>query len=226
MFRSKSFNVHRPATLGSLTHAKSVSDISSAAIDARIFMTIREVSASEALNITNRIMTTTMSTEWKCGSSEYLLGDSEQEKWNSRYDAAYTIFELVHNKVERSIRRKKISEINLLYFAAYFKGVPVGILEFSPENNIDSYNLPTVEYLATHCGIRNCGVLLMEHAVNKSLQLGNNGKIKLFPLEETKLAYIKMGFSSGNLGYLVLDPANSHKWRFSPSNNSYKYITW
>ncbi|WP_338803736.1 hypothetical protein WDV76_17300 [Xenorhabdus griffiniae] len=224
MFRSKSFNIPRPATLGSLTHAKSVSDIGSAVVDARIFITIKEVTPHEALNVTNIIMTTTMNTEWKCSSSEYLLGNNEQEKWNMRYYSAYSIFELVHNKIERFIRRKKLSKMDLLFFAAYFKGVPVGILAFIPVDNVTT-DLPTVEWLATHCGIRNCGVLLMEHAVNKSQQLGSNGKIKLFPLHEATQVYINMGFSPGNLGYMVLDPANSHKWRFNLSNNSYRYIT-
>ncbi|MBD1226346.1 GNAT family N-acetyltransferase [Xenorhabdus griffiniae] len=224
MFRSKSFNILRPATLDSLTHAKSVSDISSAVIDVSIFITIREVSPHEALNVTNIIMTTTMNTEWKCSSSEYLPGDNEQEKWNMRYDSAYSMFELVHNNIERFIRRKKLSRMDSLFFAAYFKGVPVGILAFTPANDITS-ELPTVEYLATHCGIRNCGVLLMEHAVNKSQQLGNNGKIKLFPLSEATPAYINMGFSRGDLGYWVLDPANSHKWRFNLRNKGYRYIT-
>ncbi|PHM61489.1 hypothetical protein [Xenorhabdus ishibashii] len=222
MFRSKSFNIPRPATLGSLTHAKSVSDISSAVIDARIFITIREVSPHEVLNLTNAIMKTTMNTEWKCSSSEYVSGDYEQENWNIRYESARSIFELVHNKIK--LCSEKLSRIGSLYFAAYFQGVPVGILEFIPADNIIS-NLPTVEYLATHCGIRNCGVLLMEHAVNKSQQLGNNGKIKLIPLHKATPAYINMGFSPSDSGYLVLDPANSHRWHFNPSNNSYRYIT-
>ncbi|BET95647.1 hypothetical protein [Xenorhabdus taiwanensis] len=222
MFRSKSFNIPRPATLGSLTHAKSVSDISSAVIDARIFITIREVSPHEVLNLTNTIMKTTMNTEWKCSSSEYVSGDHEQENWNKRYQSACSIFGFVHNKIERY--SKKSSRIVSLYFAAYFKGVPVGILEFTPADNIIP-ELPTVEYLATHCGIRNCGVLLMEHAVNKSQQLGNNGKIKLIPLDKARPAYIKMGFSPGDSRYLVLDPANSHRWHFNPGNNSYRYIT-
>ncbi|MBE8596615.1 hypothetical protein IQ209_08830 [Xenorhabdus sp. BG5] len=137
MFRSKSFNIPRPATLGSLTHAKSVSDIGTAVIDARIFITIKEVSASEAVNVTNRLMTTTMNSEWKCDEFVHSL-DNEQEKWNMRYFSAYKAFTLMH-------KNAKISEINALFFAAYFKGIPVGILQFySGDNGTYEYLISSV----------------------------------------------------------------------------------
>ncbi|PHM70663.1 hypothetical protein [Xenorhabdus kozodoii] len=156
MFRSKSFNINRPITLGSLTHAKSVSDMARSVSDARAFITVKEVSVSEASNITNRITTTTMTSEW--GDVFYQnLPDNEQEKWSARYYSTYGMFEVVYNEARLLLKKTIQLKINV-FFAAYFKNVPIGILLFSSKVTGDA--IPEVEFLVTHCGIRNCGVLL------------------------------------------------------------------
>ncbi|WP_340615390.1 GNAT family N-acetyltransferase [Xenorhabdus entomophaga] len=220
MFRSKSFNINRPTILGSLIHAKSVLGISSV-MDARMSIKINEVSASEALNVTNIIMTETMDCEWKCDDSEHWL-DNQQEKWNKRYDSAFSIFELAHNKISRFIKEKKASKINSLFFAAYFKGVPIGILSLSFASEA-TFDMPEVDYLATHCGIRGCGVLLIEQAVNKSQQLGKNGNLKLNPLSEAVPAYMEMGFVETG-SHMELHPIERNdKWKYDGTTKTYRY---
>ncbi|OTA21454.1 N-acetyltransferase [Xenorhabdus beddingii] len=214
MFRTKSFNIHRPVETVPLTRAKSAPNIALAVANARVSMTVREIDAKEACSATNRMMNNTMDSGWKYENPSHFL-DDKQQKWNSRYDEALSVFDLVSWNAQRELSESKKK---LFFFAAYYQGVPVGILQLTTENGFAE-----VDYLATHCGIRNCGVLLIEQAVNKSQQLGMQGKIKLRPLQDAIPAYIKMGFIKVP-PYLELDPAQTEdKWHYDKVSNRYKY---
>ncbi|MDC9581106.1 GNAT family N-acetyltransferase [Xenorhabdus sp. PR6a] len=213
MFRSKSFNnINQPSVFGHLTHAKSASDINKTVLDARTFITIRRVGVEEIYRITQRVINNSQGWEYNNSSN---FPDDEQTKWNDRHDYACNMLSNMGRCMKHYADRKKI-----VFFVAYFQGVPVGALQFNPN---DGCEIPEVDYLATHCGIRNCGVLLMEYAVNESRQLKMGGQLRLTPLDNAISAYLKMGFTelSGST-YLYLNPAESNKWDCS-NLNRYRY---
>ncbi|CDG16452.1 hypothetical protein [Xenorhabdus doucetiae] len=219
MFRSKSFNnINQPSVSSSLPHAKSASDIDKTLLEARTVITIKKVSAEEALHLTDIIVIN--SRGWRYDNS---LGspDDEQTKWNERYDGAHNILCCMDSYI------RYIDKKNLLFFVAYFRGVPVGALQFTYKDEPDKNkpaDAPKINYLATHCGIRNCGALLVEYAVNESLQLGMDGKLRLAPLDNSSIPVsLKMGFTQLEGGkYLYLNPAESNKWDCS-NPNRYRY---
>ncbi|MDC9581105.1 GNAT family N-acetyltransferase [Xenorhabdus sp. PR6a] len=212
MFRSKSFNnINQPSVSSFLPHAKSASDIDKTLLDARTVITIKTVRVEEISNIAQRILNN--SRGWKV---DYSL-DSEKNQWNDRYYDSYNMLSNIDDHIIACG-----SNENLSIFVAYFSGVPVGILVFTFNEQITSA-LPKVNLLVTHCGIRNCGILLMDHAVNTSLKLGMKGKLELYPLDGAIPAYLKMGFTVlADSPYLQLDPDKSNKWDCS-NPNRYRY---
>ncbi|MBD2784106.1 hypothetical protein ID858_04525 [Xenorhabdus sp. DI] len=218
MFRSKSFNINNPSPFGNLPRVKSSPNILETDFDARMLITIKKVSAGEALHLTDIMVIN--SREWRY-DNPLVPPDDEQTKWNKRYDDAHNILCCIDSYI------KYIDKKNLLFFVAYFRGVPVGALQFTYKDEPDKNkpaDAPKINYLATHCGIRNCGALLVEYAVNESLQLGMDGKLRLAPLDNSSIPVsIKMGFTQLEGGkYLYLNPAESNKWDCS-NPNRYRY---
>ncbi|MBD2784107.1 GNAT family N-acetyltransferase [Xenorhabdus sp. DI] len=174
-------------------------------------MTIKTVSIAEISNITNMIINNSQG--WEYNDSDN-LPDDEQTNWNDRHKQACQMLSYIGFCMKQYACKK-----NVAFFVAYFQGVPVGALQFNPR---DGYEVPEVDYLATHCGIRNCGVLLMEYAVNESLQLRKGGKLELYPLDNAVPAYLKMGFTTlKDNGCLYLDPVESPQWYLT--NGRYRY---
>ncbi|WP_169926594.1 GNAT family N-acetyltransferase [Xenorhabdus stockiae] len=218
MFRSKSFNVPHPMGLGSLTRTKSFSELWLTSIDIRWFITVREVKASDALHATRMIKNKTMLPDWKVDDSSGPIS-SEQQSWNARYGESLDIFVGIEENIAGYIAdSKNISKLGMVFFVAYFKGVPVGVMQLSMK-----HKLPHIYLLATHCGIRGCGPFLVEYAVNKSQQSGKKGKLKLQPFEKAKPAYMKMGFIDKGRN-LELDPAKRpDKWIWDGHSKRYTY---
>ncbi|PHM46086.1 N-acetyltransferase [Xenorhabdus mauleonii] len=101
-----------------------------------------------------------------------------------------------------------------LFFIAYFSGVPVEVLQLNLRNPsgyvaANNTDIPKVEYFATHCGIRNCGIILIEYVVNESLKLGKGGRLKCTILEAVRDIYLNMGFTELSPQYMQLDPNES-----------------
>ncbi|MDC9589892.1 GNAT family N-acetyltransferase [Xenorhabdus sp. XENO-10] len=211
-FRSGSLNVSQPAEFGRLTRTKSTSHQKLTSVDARIFIAIKEVSAQEALNIANKITNTTMiKNEWEYYNPSGSIND-EQEKWNARYKSTHYILDQISSSAKDYINKIAKPEKKVIFFAAYFKGIPIGVLQFSLKND-DYPELPIIDYLVTHCGIRNCGSLLIEYALNKSQQLGMKGKLTLSSVPAAMPVYFNMGFTILDDGvYLQLNPTESNKW--------------
>ncbi|OKP01133.1 hypothetical protein [Xenorhabdus eapokensis] len=216
IFRTKSFNINQPVRSGFLNRTQSFSGRMPESIDVRASIVTKEISSEEAENALMKITQETMSSDWQCSNPL----DNEQNKWNTRYNQASGIFYCILAR----IRSPVVKKTGILFFASYFKGVPIGILQFSPKNKaLTEY--PEVDYLATHCGIRNCGVLLIEYAVNKSQQLGMNGKLTLTPLSGAEPAYFNMGFTYLNSMTLMLNPAAiKNKWYFIEGRYKYKFF--
>ncbi|PHM69299.1 hypothetical protein [Xenorhabdus kozodoii] len=105
------------------------------------------------------------------------------------------------------------------FFIAYYFSNPIGILQFSTKNNT-----PTVVNFAMHYLVRNCGYLLMECAVNESLDLGKEGKIQLDALPRAEEAYFNMGFLKSPGDVMILEPAISDKWCMI--EGCYKYMLY
>ncbi|WP_338803735.1 GNAT family N-acetyltransferase [Xenorhabdus griffiniae] len=212
MFRSKSFNIHQPLASGSLTRTQSFSEKWPSSVNVRASIVIKEVNPQEALAAMRQIREEMASNGWKCGD-----GDSEQKKWNSRFTRAHNILGGIGINAGQPVLGENAS-----FFVAYFRGTPIGGLQLSSRDNTPTDFLK-VNCLATHCGIRDCGVLLIEQAVNKSQQLGKNGNLKLRAVIDAVPAYMKMGFVVTE-SYMELRPIESNdKWKYDGITNTYRY---
>ncbi|PHM37232.1 hypothetical protein [Xenorhabdus innexi] len=224
MYRSKSFNIYHTVDPGSLARANSFSGRLSS-VDIRASIVIKIVNQQDAINAAKRVLTETMSNNWDSfisAENQFRIRrlDEEQCRWISRYKNARNIFDYIIDSCE--IDTETSSE-QKHFIIAYFRGVPIGILYLLiKESNV----LPEVVFLVTHCSIRGCGALLVERAINKSLELGKGADIRLLPLEDENVisAYENMGFMQSH-GEMVLYPAQcSAKWRFNAAKNCYKYL--
>ncbi|MBE8596616.1 hypothetical protein IQ209_08835 [Xenorhabdus sp. BG5] len=216
MFRSKSFNIDQPLASGSLTRAQSFSEKWPSSVNVRASIVIKEVNPQEALAAMREIREEMMSNGWGC-SSHAGNDDSEQKKWNSRFAKAHSILGSIRINARQAVPRENSS-----FFVAYFRGTPIGGLQLSSSDNTPT-DFPKVNYLATHCGIRDCGVLLIEQAVNKSQQLGKNGNLKLQAVIDAVPAYVKMGFVTTE-SYMELRPIEKNdEWKYDGITNTYRY---
>jgi hypothetical protein len=92
------------------------------------------------------------------------------------------------------------------YFIAYYiDGQPIGVLAMS------DYILPYINDLVTHPGSDGAGGILIECAVQKSVEWGKNGVLELYALDEdAREAYKALGFA-GQKGpddqEMTLDPS-------------------
>ncbi|PHM47543.1 GNAT family N-acetyltransferase [Xenorhabdus miraniensis] len=216
MLRSKSFNIHQPLTPGSLIRSQSFSGKWPSSVDIRASIVIKEVSPEEASSEMMKVRKEMKDNSWECFiySGNY---DNEQEKWNSRFTGAYEILSDI--LINANLRTK---ESGVSFFVAYFRGSPIGGLQLSPGDN-EFPDFPKVNYLATHCGIRGCGALLLEQAVNKSQRLGKDGNLKLRPLLRAIPAYVDMGFVEIE-SHMELHPIERNdKWKYDEATNTYKY---
>ncbi|MBC8944985.1 hypothetical protein [Xenorhabdus indica] len=198
-----------------ISRSRSFSEIWPKSIDIRCSIVIKEASLPEAFSAMEKIKKETMNNEWLCFNSSKL--DEEQIKWNSRYSQALKIFDFLYDNIGKRLKLKGTDE-RMLFSVAYFRGIPIGILQL-----LITEELPKVVFLATHCGIRGCGVLLIEYAVNKSQQLGMGGKLQLSPYERARSAYMAMGFTRAD-EHLELYPADrSDKWKWDEATGRYSF---
>ncbi|WP_047682297.1 MULTISPECIES: GNAT family N-acetyltransferase [Xenorhabdus] len=126
------------------------------------------------------------------------------------YDSIFTVFftELLFESSEQE---------NICCFVAYIDGAPIGILIFSWKEES-----PRVKNLLTHPGCRDCGVLLMEKAVNKSKEYGRNGKVSLSPFSGSEQAYLRMGFDYCGKNEMILEPNKSNLWLLMDGEYTFK----
>ncbi|MDX7987296.1 hypothetical protein FE392_08120 [Xenorhabdus sp. 12] len=187
-------------------------------------VTVKKVSAAEAANLINVLLFKNMTEDWGDVNSDDPF-DSEQKKWVDKYrDSHYLLF-TIKNIAESAMHESNLSDDNL-FFIAYYSGSPIGALLLSLRNSPDSgiashVDIPIIKYVATHCGIRDCGVILIEYVVNESLRLGKGGKLKCEILEAVRNLYLNMGFIEILPLVMQLDPNESPVWHFV--NGAYKY---
>ncbi|MBC8951538.1 GNAT family N-acetyltransferase [Xenorhabdus sp. PB62.4] len=216
MFRSKSFNIHQPLASGSLIRAQSFSGKWPSSVNIRASITVNEVSPEEALSAVTRVRTDMNNNGWGCLVDSESC-DDEQKKWNSRFTKACGVLGSI--LLNATLRTK---ESGVSFFVAYFRGIPIGGLQLSPgDNYVPAF--PKVIYLATHCGIRGCGVLLIEQAVNKSQKWGKKGNLQLDPLREAIRAYLDMGFVEIE-SHMELHPERNDKWIYNEATKTYRYM--
>ncbi|MEX0446336.1 hypothetical protein [Xenorhabdus sp. SGI246] len=198
-----------------ISRSKSFSEIWPRSIDIRCSIVIKEASLPEAFNAVQKIKKETMNDEWLYSNSSEL--DEEKIKWNSRYNQALKIFTFLYNNIGARLQLEGTDK-RMLFFVSYFRGVPIGILQL-----LVTDGLPKVVFLATHCGIRGCGVLLIEYAVNKSQQLGMGGKLQLLPYKGAIPAYIEMGFTSVGENLELYPADRSDKWKWDEVTGRYRF---
>jgi hypothetical protein len=89
--------------------------------------------------------------------------------------------------------------------ACYVGDQPVGFVALEPRE------IPYVDTVFTHPGLKDVGGVLIEQAVKTSIEWGKGGKLKLTPLSTAQDAYERLGFVlEGNA--MTLDPVTSDKW--------------
>ncbi|WP_340610438.1 hypothetical protein [Xenorhabdus bharatensis] len=220
MFRTKSLNINRPVEFDSLARSKSFSDMRSlptALNNIRYSIITKEVEPQEVVRATN-IIKKNMGIDW-VNFHSYRQLDEEQERWYQRHEKATNIFSSMLYEVKNHLKNmEKNKKEEMTFFVSYFRNIPIGALTLSLEYN----EIPEVSFIATHCGIRDCGVLLIEEAVNKSQQLGMGGRLKLYSLQGAESAYINMGFFE-EYGEMYLEPSKqNNKWQWNEKEKRYK----
>ncbi|WP_143706519.1 GNAT family N-acetyltransferase [Xenorhabdus innexi] len=187
---------------------------------------IKEVGPEETFRAMGIMENETMAEDWYDFDLHQL--DEEQRSWSARYSQSSEVL----SYIARNAKLESLPSVygnanpsgrNQFFFVAYFRGVPIGALQLLVYGK-DEDQLPEVYFLATHCGIRGCGVLLMEYAVNKSQQLGRKGKLKLTPYDRARSAYMGMGFIVNKDNKLELHPdENNDRWIWNENTQSYKF---
>ncbi|MDX7998139.1 hypothetical protein FE394_02735 [Xenorhabdus sp. Reich] len=219
IFNRKLSNISEQKTSGSLNRWNSSPELTSHFID-RSSLNIIEVSFQEALNSIHKMKFKIEEDNWEYMPNPDEQLDEEQRKWKNRcyctkdmLGAGINILNDIKNELNYG------GKYNYNFFVSYFKLAPIGALILSSSSNLSDF--PEVMILVTHSGIKGSGILLIEEAVNKSQQLGKNGKLKLFSLGEVRGIYSNMGFVEVNSGDMELDPAVSHRWHFA--NGRYRF---
>ncbi|MDR3573135.1 MAG: hypothetical protein P4L50_04700 [Anaerolineaceae bacterium] len=123
-----------------------------------------------------------------------------QERWNNRLTSTLTMLEEPLNII--SSDRPKLG------FAYFVDKTPVGLMAVSP--NAKSL---LISDLVTHPLSEGVGACLIEQAVSTSMELGSEGKLELWSLDEdSERAYLKMGFRKIIRNHMELDPSETDKW--------------
>src|SRR5262249_43556623 len=109
----------------------------------------------------------------------------------------------------------------VLYLEYRVSGAPVGLMVLAKSSPNASVCL-----LVTHPGSDHAGGIMMEVAVQQSVDWGTNGKLMLTANdEEYAQAYEKMGFDSEGGSMMYLDPSNSKVWKqVGPTWKLAKYV--
>ncbi|KMJ45086.1 hypothetical protein AB204_10825 [Xenorhabdus khoisanae] len=176
---------------------------------------IGETSHSEVLNLNSILKNHGLVLEQHKKSLTKEENEEKEEiaKNFYRYQSAKTIFTLINKSINRSRDEDT-------FFIAYYFSNPIGILQLSTKSNI-----PLIVHFAVHYLTRNFGYLLMEYAVNESLDLGKEGKLQCDALPRAEKAYSDLGFLKTTGDVMVLEPAmNKDKWHII--NGRYKYIMY
>ncbi|MDB5312020.1 MAG: hypothetical protein JWO38_6222 [Gemmataceae bacterium] len=120
---------------------------------------------------------------------------TQQERWNTRL--------LSTNKMVQA-------EFSGVYFVAYYiDGQPIGVLAMS-----NYHPLPYINDLVTHPGSEAAGGILIECAVQKSVDWGKDGLLELCALDEDAgEAYKALGFISRS------PPESKDEMTLEPSKN-------
>ncbi|MBD2814331.1 GNAT family N-acetyltransferase [Xenorhabdus sp. Flor] len=170
---------------------------------ARWSVVIEEIPLFRGIKEAAKIKININNNRWKYQSANYKeLVDEKKEScevqqknheergsWNMRCNTAVSMLDsikyLLRDGLSESSEQNKLS-----CFVVYIANQAVGILIFSWESE-----LPRVKLISTHPGSRNCGIILMEKAVNESKKLGKNGVVWLSPVQNSELAYLGMGLT-------------------------------
>ncbi|MDC9613323.1 hypothetical protein PSI19_05360 [Xenorhabdus khoisanae] len=212
ILKSKFFSILDSDIAGPLTRSESnLINMASRVFNVKSFITIREVGLQDALCIANRIRTNMINGDWFIGANQGRQLSREQVRWNSRYKATYGILTQISSILESKLEGVSAS-IEHYFFVMSFQETSMGMLIFS-NNKAKTTEPSSIVEFVTHVGVRNCGVFLMEYAVNKSKTLGKNGNVKLIPAPAARGVYFQYGFGYQG-GYMVLEPAKSDKWGF------------
>ncbi|MBI6549406.1 hypothetical protein [Xenorhabdus lircayensis] len=207
---------------------------------------VKEVNKKQAIQGVEQILHSFQSEGWFCRTLKRVRygetadqGKKRQEEidaqklWKIRYRAARNIALGIEKILEESSRIRNNPE-GYAYFVCYIGSMPIGILLltcfFYDKNDIFQENeplYPEVSLLVTHPGIRNCSTLLVEQAVNKSYEIGSLGNLRLSVKNGSEIlsnaVYARMGFIKLIDDDMMLKPAESNLWLFSPSYGGYRY---
>ncbi|CDL86887.1 GNAT family N-acetyltransferase [Xenorhabdus cabanillasii] len=183
---------------------------------ARWSVVIREVPLFQGIREAAKININISNNRWEYQSANYReVVDEKKEScevqqknreergsWNRKCNSAVRMLDSIKYLLRERLSESESSEQDKLScFVAYIGKQAVGILIFSWESES-----PRVKLISTHPGSRNCGILLMEKAVNESKKLGKNGVVCLSPIDGSEIAYLGMGFDVYKNGDLILRP--------------------
>ncbi|CDG18375.1 conserved protein of unknown function [Xenorhabdus doucetiae] len=228
IFRSNSFDVKKKNIPSPLDRAQSSSDISSISLYPKAPITLKEESVLKTINIIYNMGNQIVMDGWENIFDQGL--DEDKRKWQSRYEDTCDMLKCAYDVLNKK-QEGRNPTTGYYCLISYFKWTPVGLLILAVKEkkssdsfaSVDAYFInhsPEILIFVTHPGIQNSGIILIEHAVNKSLQLGCAGVLHASPTGGAVRAYTNMGFVKTGR-FMALKPAGNAKWEYQ--NGGYRF---
>ncbi|SFU42650.1 hypothetical protein [Xenorhabdus koppenhoeferi] len=194
-------------------------EVASGTFNVKDYITIREVGHQDAIYFVNKIRTNIINGDWLIEPKQTEELNKDQKNWYSRGKMTYRLL-CDMNDIIYSNFDGISNTINHYFYVMFYQETPIGILMLT--NDFLRITEPAkIQDFIMHIGIRRCGILLIEHAVNKSNELGKNGNIKLTPAPNARDVYREYGFSFKE-GHMLLEPDQNEKWGFR--NEKYYFM--
>ena len=128
----------------------------------------------------------------------------EQLQWNRRADHTVSICGAMN-----SVLGSPLPIDNCI--ACFVAGAPIGFMLIDLDCHLSPW--PYIGLMVTHPGSQGAGGLLIEHAVQRSLETGSLGNLTLLAENgDSHAAFEHLGFVPRSDGYLHLEPGTSARW--------------
>ena len=129
----------------------------------------------------------------------------EQLQWNRRADQAVSICGTLSSALGRHLPVDNC-------MACFVAGAPAGFMLIDLDCHVSQW--PYIVLMVTHPGSQGVGGLLIEHAVQRSLETGSLGALTLLAENDNSRAAFKhLGFVQDSDHYLRLEPSTSEQWQ-------------
>ncbi|MBI6550005.1 hypothetical protein [Xenorhabdus lircayensis] len=139
---------------------------------------IRETNIIDTLYLLMKLRKVMIKDDWtySCAGT-----DMEIRKWNNRCTNSLEMLYQLEKTLKDILNSTCSNNSSHFTFTYYINEVAVGFLLLYTSAKYPPH-VPSINILTIHPGIRNTGYRLIEHAVNKSFEIGYSGNLKIIPM--------------------------------------------